>query len=652
MCAAVSVCVPAGAQVTENTAQATGGTAQKTAHEPRPNENGPSKDEPSKHDKQQAESAYYSGAKKLERDELDAAEQDFLRASKLDPENRNYAVAISVTRQHRVMELVRQSTKARESGEIAKADTLLAQARTMDPQNPLVLEHGASDTPQPDTATVASVADTSTGILDDDLQPWKIRPPVLAGPVELRPSSGTQDFDLRGASADVLQQVAHAYGIRTVMDDSLQRKQVRFYMQNVSYEQAMNALLGITHAFAVPVDQTTVVVANDDGGNRARLGRQLEETIDVPGATQDQLNELINVIRQIFDVRQAVVQTSGGRIVVRAPEEVFGPLNATLDGLMENGGEVTIEVKLFEITTTKTRNIGAALPSQFTVFNVDQAATQIVNQNQSLVQQAIAQGYISANASNLQIALALIGAGLVQSNLANNLIGVFGGGTLQTGIAASSATTFNFALNSSETRALDDVLLRVGDRKDATFREGTRYPIVTSTYTTGISTAPSSVSNASINGVNVANLLSQFAGGTSATIPQVTYEDLGLTLNAHPVIQRDGRVQMHLEMKIEALSGQSLDGNPVLLSRQLKSDLSLGEGESALMASSVSKTETAALTGLPGLSELPGFQTPTQKQTERDTEQLVIVVTPHVVRKRTVDVAGPRMVVHTGTANP
>jgi Flp pilus assembly secretin CpaC len=470
--------------------------------------------------------------------------------------------------------------------------------------------------------------------------------------VELRPSEGPQNFDLRGSSQEVLEQVARAYGIRAVLHDSVQRKQIRFSIQNVTYEQAMGALLKMAHAFAVAVDPTTVLVANEDGGNRARLGRQLEETIEVPGATQDQLNELINVIRQIFDVRQAIVQTSGGRILVRAPEEIFGPLNATLAGLVQNNGEVTIEVKLFEITTSKKRSIGATLPSQFTVFNVDQAATQIVTQNQSLVQQAIAQGYISANASNLQIALALIGAGLVQSNLANNLIGVFGGGTLQTGVAASSGVTLNLALNSSETRAMDDVLLRVGDRKDATFREGTRYPIVTSTYTTGISTAPSSLSNASINGVNVANLISQFAGGTSATIPQVTYEDLGLTLNAKPAIQRSGRVQMHLDMKIQSLSGQSLDGNPVLLNRQMASDLSLGDGESAIMVSSVSKTETAALTGIPGISELPGFQMPTQKSTERDTEQLVIVVTPHVARERTVDSAGPRMVVSTGISTP
>src|ERR1017187_7569168 len=96
---------------------------------------------PSKRQLHEAENAYVAGAKKLEHDDLDAAEQQFIRALKLDPENRNYAVAISVTRQHRLTELVQQASKARQAGEHQKADSLLAEAREIDPQNPLVLEH-------------------------------------------------------------------------------------------------------------------------------------------------------------------------------------------------------------------------------------------------------------------------------------------------------------------------------------------------------------------------------------------------------------------------------------------------------------------------------------------------------------------------------
>jgi len=627
---------------------------------------------PGKRQLREAENAYLAGAKKLERDDLDAAEREFIRALGLDPGNRNYAIAISVTRQHRLTELVQKASKARQAGDQEKANNLLAEARAIDPMNPIVIEHsepvvaGGEQVPQSavsGSGKAASVDETGSAIkspladrsrmlsIADTREPWKIQAPTLASAIRLAPSDAVKSFNLRGTSADVLRDVASAYGIRAVLDDSVESKNVRFDIENVNYQQAMSALMSMAHTFAVPIDETSILIAKDDPTDRDRLQRQLEETINLPGFTTEQINELANVIRTIFEVKQATVQTTLGSIVVRAPEDIFPPMNRTIEGLIESSGEVMIDVKIYQVNTTRGTNVGATLPSQFSAFNIDQAATALVNANQTLVQQAIAQGFISATASNLDIALALIASGLVHSSLASNLIGVFGGGILKTGISASTNTAFHLGLNSSDTRALDDVQMRVGDRQPAVFREGTRYPITSSTYTTGLSTAASSLSNATINGVSVASLLSQFAGGTSATIPQVTYEDLGVTLKATPVIQRSGRINLLLDLKIEALTGASADGIPVLANRQFASDITVADGESALMVSNVTRSESAAMTGIPGLSELPGFQMPTEQNTEKDTGQLVVIVTPHVVRRRSDLLAGPRIAVRDQTAN-
>ncbi len=617
---------------------------------------------PSKRQVRQAHDAYLAGAKKLEHDDLDAAEHEFVRALELDPENRNYAVAISVTREHRLIELVKQATNARQAGDEGKAQTLLAEARTLDPTNPMVLEHADPVIPfnalalqtaagKPTDRSIDPLADRARLLSGTTRQPWQIEVPVLAGAIRVAPADGVKDFHLRGETRDVMNQVAAAYGIRVVLDDSVEHKNLRFDLENVTYAEAMSVLMSMAHVFAVPLDETSVLVAKDDATDRQRLERQLEETIDVPGSTNEQLNELVNVVRNVFDVKQATVQAGAGSILVRAPEAILGPLNKTIEGLIESPGEVLLEVKMVEVEKTGTSNIGTTLPTQFTIFNVDAAANSIVNSNQALVQQGLAQGLILNTDTNLIIALKLIAAGLVQSNLATNLIGVFGGGLMQTGISASTNFTLNLGLNSTDTRTLDDVQMRVGDRQEATFREGTRYPIVSSTYTTGLSTAASNLSNASINGVPVASLLSQFAGGSSATIPQVTYEDLGVTLKSTPVIERMGRVNLKLDLKIEGLSGSSSDGNPILVSRQFASDLTLADGESALMVSYVTKTETTAMTGLPGLSELPGFQLPTSQTAERDSGQLVVIVTPHVVRQRVDRLAGPRIALHIASAN-
>lgn len=634
---------------------------------------------PDKRHLREAEDAYLAGAKKLQQDDLNGAEREFTRAQKLNPQNRDYAIAIALTHQHRLTELVQQAGKATQEGNQQKAEKLLAQARAIDPENPIVIEHSgpylantAIATKAPDTALGQIAADQAaekpgskagsalTDPLTDrtrmlssgeDSEPWKIQVPALEEAVHLTPTDAVKSFHQRGISPDVLRDVALAYGIRAIIDDSVERKILDFDLENVNYQKAMDVLMDMAHVIAVPVDETSVMFARNLPSNRLLMQRQVEETIYLPEATQDQINDVLNMARNVFNLRQANAVLGSGSIVVRAPEEVLAPMNRVIEGLIDASGEVMVEMKIYAVDTSRTTNAGANIPTAAGIYNVNQAATDLVNANQPLVQQAIAQGLVLPTDSVLKIAGELIASGLVQSSLLSSTIGAIGGGTTLTGITETGNIAFNLGLNSSDTRTLDDVQMRVTDRQDATFREGTRYPITTSTYSSGVSAAASALGNKTINGVSVASLLSQYAGGSSVTIPQVSYEDLGVTLKATPTILKSGRVHLKLDLKIEGLTGRTSDGNPILASRQLASDITVGEGESALLVSNVSHSETAAVTGIPGLSELPGFQMPVTEDVEKSTEQLVIVVTPHVVRRRSDMLAGPRITLRAQAAN-
>jgi type II secretory pathway component GspD/PulD (secretin) len=299
------------------------------------------------------------------------------------------------------------------------------------------------------------------------------------------------------------------------------------------------------------------------------------------------------------------------------------------------------------VDRTRQINIGVQLPQQIGVYNVASEARTIVNQNQSLVNQAIAQGLIPANANDITIALALIASGLVQNTLLTNTIGFFGGGLTQTGLTANVNATLNLALNSSDARALDNVQLRVGDRQAATFRAGTRYPITTSTYTSGVPSS-AALAGVTINGVSASSLLNQVAG-SSVTIPQIQYEDLGLTLKATPTVQKSGEISMKLDLKVEALAGSSINNIPILASRQFVSDVTVADGDTALLFSTLTKSESAAVSGYPGLAELPGFQSATADTTKAtDTSEIVLLITPHIVRRRSSAVAGPRIAFNSG----
>ncbi len=62
------------------------------------------------------------------------------------------------------------------------------------------------------------------------------------------------------------------------------------------------------------------------------------------------------------------------------------------------------------------------------------------------------------------------------------------------------------------------------------------------------------------------------------------------------------------------------------------------------MLSDLSRTEESSISGIPGLAELPGLQqSAADTLRERDSSELVLQVTPHLVQRRPNIVAGPRI---------
>jgi type II secretory pathway component GspD/PulD (secretin) len=569
-----------------------------------------------------AEQAYIEGAKLLERNDREAAERQFQLASSLAPDNRDYSLAALSVREGRVVELVHQAGKARIEGHVIQAEALLAQARKIDPDNPLLAQH-----PSPNEPVKSSKVDS-----------WIIDGPRLAGPIELKPAQGLKSFHIHSALPEAIRQLGAAYGLKVVVDSAVPQQQVKFDLEDVTYAQAIRVLSQMGTVFAVPLTPDSFFVAVDNQESRNKYQHQVQETIYAAGMTNEQLAELGNMIRSVFEVKQVTVQNSFGTLVVRAPADTLEALNLTLHDLLEGNAEVMIDLKLYSIDKTSTRNIGVTLPSQAGAFSVASEAQSLVASNQTLINQAIAQGLVPAGTSDLEVVLALIKAGLITSPLISGLLATVGGGITTAGIYSTTTSSLNFALNSSDTRALDEIQLRVGDRQSATFRAGSKYPITQSTYSTTSAASTSSLAGATVNGVSVASLLNS---ATTATTPQIQYEDLGLTLKATPTIQKSGLVSLHLDLKIESLAGGTVDNIPILTNTSLTSDITVADGTTAFLVSNMNKSQSAAVTGVPGLSDLPGFESTPDLLRTTDVGELLMVITPHLVRKRSNDTAGP-----------
>jgi type II secretory pathway component GspD/PulD (secretin) len=95
---------------------------------------------------------------------------------------------------------------------------------------------------------------------------------------------------------------------------------------------------------------------------------------------------------------------------------------------------------------------------------------------------------------------------------------------------------------------------------------------------------------------------------------------------------RGGDVALKLDMKITALAGSTINDNPILNNRSYSGVVTVKQGETVELISELDKSETRAISGVPGLSEIPGLNNTTGKDTQKSYATLLILITPHVVR--------------------
>ncbi|MFZ0393976.1 MAG: hypothetical protein WAL73_08995, partial [Terracidiphilus sp.] len=509
-------------------------------------------------------------------------------------------------------------------------------------QRALAIDPGNADL----TQHLKELADPAMNTADQD---GMRNMPELAPPIELEPAAGVQSFHMHEAARQVIEKLYKAYGIEATVDDSVRDSNVRLDVDDVDFAQASQVLNLVTGSFTTPIDAHRVVVAKDTRAMRAQYTHNAVETFYLSGMNATEMTDMGNIARNVFNVRHTAVNATAGTLTLEAPERDLKAFNTTYRGLMEGRPEVLLDIRLIDLEYSRTLNTGAQPPQSFTAFNVYAEEQALLSQNAALVQQIIASG-LAAPGDTLTILAILLASGQISSSLFSNGVALFGGGLTLSGISPAPVT-INLTLNTSESRELDDYQLRLADNEDGTMKSGTRYPIATSSLS-------STGTGLNIPGLNLpgtsgslSSLLSSVASEIP-NIPQIQYQDLGLVLKARPRILRSGEVALHLDMKVTALAGTFVNGVPVLANRAYSGDMISPAGQAVVIAGELDKSETGAISGLPGLSEIPGLNNVTEKTTDQDYSTLLVIFTPHVVRRPYGLFQGPAMPVERDNFGP
>jgi general secretion pathway protein D len=557
---------------------------------------------PSSHDLKEAKAAFAHGLK-IQQKTPEQAYQDFEHAARLAPRNVEYVTALELSRQQLVYNHIQRGNQELESGHQVEALADFRAALSLDPTNQFAQERlidSAGDS-LPKPVAAPSVVEES---------------PVI----RLSPNQNRASFHFRGDSRELFESIAKAYGVSAQIEDSVTSRRVSFDIDDVDFYRAMLVAGQITKTFWTPLDDRHMLIAGDTAENRRQYQRMAMRTFYIPGIdTPSGLNDVMNLLRNLFEIRFITPSAGSSTLVVRAPQNLLDAATQLLESLDTTRPQVMLDIKVYQVSNTLTRDIGVHIPNQFKLFNIPASAlTALGGQNiQDLINQLIASGGIN-QANNTAISALLAQLQNQQNSIFSQPLATFGGGKTLTGVSLDQLSA-QLSLNQGSVKTLDHATLRTSQANDATFRMGSRFPVL----------------NASFAPIFNSSAISQVIQNNSfqAAFPSFTYEDLGLTIKAKPAIGQS-EVRLELEINLRALAGQSINGVPVIGNREYKGSIALLDGEPAVVASQVTHSETLALSGIPGLGQVPMLNkitTTNSKQTEDD--ELLIVITPHVVSR-------------------
>ncbi|HYX53576.1 MAG TPA: hypothetical protein VE783_08990 [Candidatus Limnocylindrales bacterium] len=546
----------------------------------------------SKKEQQLAESEFKKAVDLQNSGKIEEALVAATHASQIDPKKMEYLMAKQVLIQQIVGKFMDEGNRLAAAGDNAGAMANFREALARDPQNSYAQQR-LRDVMPPEDPDKQHVMQLLASVEDINLTPAVGKKNVRLGP------------DTRAA----WNAIGQAFGVTFTFDQSITSRPLNMNLEGVDFYEATAFLARVTKTFWSPVTAREAIVANDNQEMRTAYERISVRTFyigNVSAATD--LTDLANVMRTIFDMKFLSVEASRNTITVRAPRTQIAAVTSMLEGLMEAKPEVLIEVQEFEYDTDKSAAYGIALPTDFTIFNVPSEIRRVLGANaQPVIDQLNRTGTIDPSKIDPTTLQNLAGSPLLAPFV------FFGKGLGLTGITVSGVK-IQLSGTWSSASTVERANMRAMDGEAVTFRIGDKFPIVNGNFTT------------------VAfNTRGQVQSGNT---PQFTFVDLGLTLKTTPHYHSDGSIRLDLDFELLGIGTAQVNGIPDLTTRSFKGNITVTDGEPSVLMGAVTDQELKSTNGYPGIGQLPGFSTVLNSNTrDHSHNEIVIVVTPHVIRK-------------------
>ncbi|MBZ5699629.1 MAG: FG-GAP-like repeat-containing protein [Acidobacteriia bacterium] len=406
---------------------------------------------PPRPDRGRAQQAYRAGQRAEQSGDWKTAYTAYSDAVTYAPANREYPLLREHARFQLVQGLADLAERQVLAGDVAGAREQLMHTLEIDPNYVVARERLAE-------------------LNSDSVRVAPEKGPRLAGPPRLNPRPGRRDFDYRGTTRGVYEEVGRQFGVTMAFDGDLNDRSIRFRAPKVDFETALLVLARQTRTFTRVVDEHTLFVTDDSVQKMREYAPEIEKSLILPASVStDEMNETVRMIREMTGITRTQLDTASRTLTVRSTEQNVALAQALVEQIEQPHGEMMLEVEILEVDRNAAHQLGITPPTSAQVFTLSSSVIRQLQQAQN-------------SGTLLQVLQSLFGSGGALAGAAGGLASVlppliaFGGGNTIF-LATMPGATANFSQTLSAVRSAQRILLRAQDGKAATFFVGDRFPI-------------------------------------------------------------------------------------------------------------------------------------------------------------------------------
>lgn len=397
---------------------------------------------------------------------------------------------------------------------------------------------------------------------------------------------------------DVFSILTRLSGVNFVFDEGVKDQNVTIYMENGTFDQALELLTNMFKLGRKILNESTVIIYPKQPD---KIKQYEEMEVRTFHLNYLEAKKAINLIRGMIQVRKIQVNEDSNSIIVRDTRDVVDVVDKILDANDVPDPEVVLDVEVLELNDTNAQNVGLLLSNynvQMGVFAPDGTAL-----SSTLPSSSSSSSSTSTSSSSSSVISSLIRAFTVNG---------------YSSYVTMPSATYNLGKTLVKGEVLSNPKVRVKNKEKSKFTVGTRVPITTTTTT------------------------------NSTTSVNVQYVDVGVKVNAEPTIQLNNEVSIKLSLEVSSILSTETVGSTdsatkvvTIGTRNLETVLSLKDGETSVIGGLISRTNSDSKTKIFLLGDLPliGPLISNNSGSKAKTE-LVLAITPHLVRGVTMPQIG------------